>query len=516
MKLRGAEKTDLEKSIARAFPGYSFDANAPQGQNCFSVNYILSDSNNKCLLKILLKKKIKGNVNQSQSAAEVSACQSVNSPYVISLLETKHDNNYIFLKFPYLAGSDLKAYKNGKILGEEEITNMGINILRGVSDLWRKKIVHQDIKPENIFVLDNGEVKILDFGSARFRVSPFRGMARTNFAYSSPEQILASRPGNIQANRITIDDRADVFAVGLIMYYLIESRHPFEDEEFPADAIYSGKIIPAFSRGDISEGLKRIVTQMLDINQLNRPHAQDAISHLESGNIVMPKLQNGGFYYCVINGINRFLTIKSEFPDLFDGVVVEASQVPNKLEEKNQIRNNVKTVLIDPQTYLFQAPKHQSKKFGKLPYFKHGVLFNDMPSLLNKITSNGAEIRCFVSDVINYQLEIGVSAVVPPFLYIKEFNDESWGIDQELTDLIVNDIIDGSFTKPIVKGVAISQEILTSDQTRRRLLEYLTSFSDKFEGYLVLLDSAHNEVVWEEPWLKGARDLFIKLLSTNM
>lgn len=516
MKLKGAEKVKLEKSIIHNFPDHLCNSDAPQGNNSFSVNYLLSDSSDsKYLLKVLLKKKIKSNINKEQAVSEVLISQSINSPYLISLLETKSDADYIFLKFPFLSGSDIRNYKKNKLLTSDEITNIGINILRGIADLWRKKIVHQDIKPENIFVLNDGSIKILDFGSARFRMSPFKGTARVNFAYSSPEQILASRPGNIQTNRITIDDRADVYAVGLIMYYLIEGRHPFEDDDFPAEAIFSGKIIPPFSREDVSDGLKRIVGQMLDINQVNRPHARDVISFLESGDIVINRLQNGGFYYCVINGVNRFLTIKNKLPDLFDGVVIDASQVPSNAEDKIKIRNNVKTVLVDPQTYLFQKPKHQSKKFKKLPYFKHESLFFDMAKFLSDVTSNNQNVKNFISDVINYQLEAGATAVIPPFLYVKEFNDESWEIDQELTNLVVDNIINGSFIKPVVKGIAISKEILTSHQSRMRLLEYLTSFSDKFEGYLILLDSAHNEVISDEPWLKGARDLFIKLLSTG-
>jgi len=516
MKIKGKEKTDLEASILSTFPGSACDANAPQGQNCFSTNYILSDANsNKYLLKILLKKKIKTNINQSQATTEVSACQSINSPYVLSLVETKQNNNYIFLKFPFLNGHNLKDYANGKVFNKDEIVSIGISLLRGIADLWRKRIVHQDIKPENIFILSDGSLKILDFGSARFQVSPFSGNARTNFAYSSPEQILASRPSNIQANRITLDDRADVYAAGLILYYLIENKHPFEGESFPAESIFAGKAIPDFTRSDISKGLKRIVLQMLDINQLGRPNAQTAISYLEAGDITVPQLQNGGFYYCVINGVNRFIKMKEEMPNLFDGVVVDASQVPTKSEERNQLRNNIKTILVDPQTYLFQAPKHRSEKFKKLPFFKHERMFSDMPKLLTDVNSASQDVIDLVTDVIDYQLQVGVTAVIPPFLYIKEFNDESWSIDQEITNLSLNGILKNITVKPIVKGIAITQEILTSDQSRKRILEYLTSLSDKVEGYLVLLDSAHNEVIWDEPWLKGAQDFFIKLLSTG-
>ena len=515
MKLRGIKKTKLESAIKKHFTGYDFDNKAPQGQNSFSCNYLLKRNDKLFLLKVLVREKIKGQVDKEQALSEASVYKTVKSHYVLPLLEIKEDNDYIFLLFPFLEGKNLGEYLEGRIFNEDEIVEIGISILRGIADLWRKKIVHQDLKPENIFIETNGSIKILDFGSARFQISPFRGAARRNFAYSSPEQILASRPSNVERLHITIDDRIDIYVVGLIFYRLIEGKHPFGDFDPPAEAILDGKTIPPFTRTDISDGLKKVVMRMLDTSQLNRPNIQAAINYLETGNVIATELQNSGFYYCAIHDTNRFLKIKEGLPGLFDGVVVEASQVPTDKIKRIEIRKDIKTVLIDPQFYLFQCPKHRSSKFKKLAYFKYEYLFQDIPDLLEKVKNEDAAIVSLIGDIIEYQLDAGATALIPPFLYIDEFNSDIWSIDQEITHLSLENLKRYKSVKPFVKGVAIAQGILTSDRSRSRILEYLTSLSDRVEGYMVLLDSSHSEVVVDEPWLRGAQDLFTKLLSTG-
>jgi len=515
MKIRGLEKTNLESSIRSNFIDYKIESNAPQGQNVFSCNYILEKNSQKYLLKVLLKGKIKGQINRDQALSEVMVYKTVNSHYILPISETKQNNDYIFLLLPFLEGQNMAEYVKDRVLSEDEIVEIGISILRGISDLWRKKIVHQDLKPENIFIEKTGAVKILDFGSARFGVSPFRGSARTNFAYSSPEQILASRPGNAERLRITLDDRIDVYAVGLILYLLIEGHHPFSGFTPPAEAIFSGETIPPIVRTDISIDLKRVVMRMLDTNQLNRPNSQVAINFIETKKIVAPELPNGGFYYCAINGLNRFLSIKASTPDLFDGVIIEASQVPKEEGDRIQIRKNIKTVLIDPQSYLFQCPKHQLSKFKKLPYFKYNTIFNDYSEMLEKIKNKDSEIVSFINDTIEYQSKSGATALIPPFLYINEINNDTWSIDQEISMLSLELLNKYKLIKPFVKGVVIAQGILTSKHSRNRLLEYLTSLSDQIEGYMVLLETSHSDNISDESWLEGAQDLFIKLLSTG-
>jgi serine/threonine-protein kinase len=516
MALKGQEKQNLELAISREFPGHSINSNAPCGQNSFSINYLLTDSNGSIsLLKILLKNKIKATINQEQALAEIDIYKSVSSPYVLKPISCKQTQEYIFLQLPFLSGANLKEYRANNTPSEADIINIAISLLRGISDLSRKNIVHQDIKPENIFIESNGDVKILDFGSARFNKSPFRGATRHNFCYASPEQIICSRPNNIESLRLTIDDRSDVYAAGLVLYYLIEGHHPYSDITMPADAIFAGNKIPEITRTDIPLWLKNVVLRMLEHNQLNRPNSQSAVNFLEQKEVTLPKLSNGGFYYCAINGVSRFIKIKNAAPDLFDGLVIDASQVPIKNEERAQLLKGVKTILIDPQFYLFQSPDHCSKKFKKLPYYRQKNLFDDLSVFLTKTKQADQSIIDLINEAVDYQINFGSTAVIPPFFYIKEFNDDSWSVDQEVTHLSLGILEKYKDIKPTVKGVAIAQEILTSRTSRKRLLEYLTSLNDKVEGYMILLDSMHTEVINEEAWLKGAQDLFIKLLSTG-
>lgn len=515
-KMNSQEKQRLEQAISQRFPGYTVNSNAPQGQNGFSANYLLTDkSGTVSLLKVLLRKKIKNTIDQTQALTEINIYKTINSPYVLELIDSKEDSDYIFLQLPYLSGFNLKEYRAQNVPTETEIIDIGIDLLKGISDLHKGKITHQDIKPENIFIEDNGKIKILDFGSARFNLSPFSGTARKNFKYCSPEQIQASWTGSIELLRITIDDRVDVFAAGLILYFLIENKHPFEDFSMPSEAIVEGRKIPDITRNDISPWFKNAILRMLDSNLLNRPDSQTAISFLQQKNVLPPKLNNSGFYYCITSGSNRFIEIKKKDPNLFDGLVIEASQIPKNIKDKAALREGVKTILVDPQFYLFQNLNHCSERFKKLPYYQYETSFNDRQVFLDKIKKSDQEILNIIDEIAEYEINAGCTAIVPPFLYIKEFNDHSWDIDRELSFLSQKVLEKYKYTKPIVKGIAINQQILTTTLSRNRILEYLTSLKYNVEGYMVLLESPHTNIISNEDWLKSAKELFDNLLSTG-
>src|SRR5262249_1877595 len=85
-------------------------------------------------------------------------------------------------------------------------------------------VVHRDVKPANVYLLNDGTVKLLDFGIAKMTTSTLtrQGDVLGSASYMSPEQVRGSD---------TVDGRADIFSVGVVLYELLTGKKPFEAEQ---------------------------------------------------------------------------------------------------------------------------------------------------------------------------------------------------------------------------------------------------------------------------------------------
>src|SRR5260370_9026268 len=121
----------------------------------------------------------------------------------------------------FLDGDELRHFiSSRKMLPLEDKLSVMLQVCDGLHYAHQNGIVHRDIKPGNIFLLRNGQVKILDFGIAQLANSE-RGLTRTGLImgtlrYISPEQV-----------RGRADYRSDIYSVGAVFYDLLSLRPPF-------------------------------------------------------------------------------------------------------------------------------------------------------------------------------------------------------------------------------------------------------------------------------------------------
>lgn len=499
---------ELKGIIARIFPNLTVsNTEAPQGQNSFSFNFLLEDTEGRSLLLKAIRLGSTDLEHPEEAIDEVKASSVVRSQYFIPLLDTQTSDGYAFLLFPFLRGENLADYlaHKGGTLSEEEIREIGISLLRGIADLSRHDIRHQDIKPANIFITDDGALKILDFGSARFKKESFRGSTRTNRSHSSPEQILATRPGNLESLRLTCDERSDVYAAGSILYELATGSPPFETNEEKL----KGLPPPPIEREDISDGTKRIINRLLSFHPRFRPQATAAESFLAKGDVQAITVARGGFYYSASNSLKRLQEAHHDDQTLFDGLVIEASKIP--ASDQEYLRSGPLTSVIDPQTYLFQAPKLMNKKFKELPYYEYGVSGDEVG--LEHITDDEGLINA----TLDFEISSGADMLVPPFLLVKEFNDLSWTRNAEMMARSVSIYRERKLQVPLLRGIAVAENILLSDTTRGRMIDHLTTTDGLSEaaGYYILLESTQRDGLPNEAWLKAAKELMVGLLSTG-
>ena len=133
------------------------------------------------------------------------------------------------------------------------------------------RVVHRDVSPQNVVLQWDGQIKLLDFGVARSAVQAEHseaGVIKGKFAYMAPEQSLG----------MPIDDRADVFCVGICLYEALSGKRLFDsDERLAAVRALSEGPIPDVRRHrpEVSETLARLVGRCLASDPENRPHMSE-------------------------------------------------------------------------------------------------------------------------------------------------------------------------------------------------------------------------------------------------
>ncbi|MCG8466591.1 MAG: protein kinase, partial [Gemmatimonadetes bacterium] len=142
-------------------------------------------------------------------------------PNICTIYEvTTLDDGRSFIAMPLYEGKTLsKLMATDARLPAEEAAAIGAQVARGLAAAHAAGIVHRDIKPANLFVTDDGTVKILDFGIAKMTGVDLtgEGAALGTVAYMSPEQV----------RRREADGRADVWALGVVLYELTSGERPF-------------------------------------------------------------------------------------------------------------------------------------------------------------------------------------------------------------------------------------------------------------------------------------------------
>ncbi len=151
---------------------------------------------------------------------EAQTIANLNHDNIVKVFDIEERFRTIFIIMERLEGKTLRELIDDVgWLPVPEALNVLLQVCRGIQYAHEKAIVHQDIKPGNIFILPDGKVKILDFGLA-CPCGSENPLAGTPF-YMSPEQVEC----------LPVDERADIFALGLTAFEMVSGRRPFDETD---------------------------------------------------------------------------------------------------------------------------------------------------------------------------------------------------------------------------------------------------------------------------------------------
>ncbi len=159
---------------------------------------------------------------QQRFLAEARAASTIGHPAIVAVTDASRlPDGQLYLVMELLAGKALRNVMQGGLPGDQ-IRRIGLELLDALGAAHQRGIVHRDLKPENIFVLGGtGALKILDFGIAKVlgaTSATASGFVLGTIEYMAPEQLI---------DAASVDGRADLWAIGIILYELIAGVRPF-------------------------------------------------------------------------------------------------------------------------------------------------------------------------------------------------------------------------------------------------------------------------------------------------
>lgn len=296
------------------------------GKGCFGEVYLAEQILTGCDVALKLVSKHGSNSQESKARIdkEVTYLRRIGSAdNVIRLLEAFEDPNYVYLVFEYAPNGDLVRYfQRNPLLSETQLRPFFAKILRGVESLHAAKIIHRDIKLDNILLDRNLDPKICDLGistaiEADKKIYDTGGTP----AYLAPEVIQ---------NQGDISEKSDVWSLGILLYLLTFGFVPFREGD--VDQLFRKILVGKYSIpkcNNASAELLDLISRMLTVNPTERIGVRDIFGHpwLAGVRPLHPsKPVTTGAHLDTLTFVFTFFLIEAGFPESYVTRCIENRQ----------------------------------------------------------------------------------------------------------------------------------------------------------------------------------------------
>lgn len=238
----------------------------------YSLLYVLGEGAHAmvwCALHETTKKKVAIKIKEKMKndQNEIEILRSMDFKYIIEVFEWFEDEMFKFIVMEYLPNGSLQnLIRNTGGISECLAKKYIYQILLTIDYLHQRKIMHRDIKAENILLDATNDIRLIDFGMSE-NFSNLNNICGSP-AYMAPEMICGNN----------YDERADLWSIGILIFYLLIGRFPFQDETYQKlfhKTIYAELICPE----TISLEAKDMLSKLLEKKPDNRITLHGALSH---------------------------------------------------------------------------------------------------------------------------------------------------------------------------------------------------------------------------------------------
>lgn len=197
---------------------------------------------------------------------EAASAAKLQSPYIVSIYDWGQDDETYYIVMEYLRGTDLKtAILERGCINQRKAAEIGSQVAQALSVAHASDIIHRDIKPQNIMIQPDGNIKVMDFGIAR---AGDAGLSQTATVlgtahYVSPEQ----------AQGKDLTPASDIYSLGVVLYEATTGRLPFDGTDAVSVAVKQVNEIPAAPHTinpDIDPTLEAIIMKALEKDPTKR------------------------------------------------------------------------------------------------------------------------------------------------------------------------------------------------------------------------------------------------------
>ena len=204
---------------------------------------------------------------------EAQAAAALQSPYIVGVYDWGKDGDTYYIVMELLHGTDLKSgVRSHGALDPKKVAQIGSQICGALSIAHKHEIIHRDIKPQNIMVQPDGNIKVMDFGIARAKNSHLTqdnnvlGTAH----YVSPEQTRGQELG----------PTSDIYSLGVVMYECATGRVPFDGDDAISVALKQVNelpVPPSQINANVDGDLERIILKCMEKDPANRFQTADEL-----------------------------------------------------------------------------------------------------------------------------------------------------------------------------------------------------------------------------------------------
>ena len=225
-------------------------------------------------VKIMRPELAKNEKFRRRFQTESQAIAKLSHPNIVGVYDVSRTDHVEYIVMELVDGITLKQYlQDHGPLDAVQAVDFSLQIARALAHAHGKGIVHRDIKPQNILVVNDGVIKVADFGIANLQseVPDVENEAIGSVHYISPEQ----------ARGLPVDGRSDIYSLGIVMYEMLSGKLPFDGDEDRTVALKHLSAVPTPLREiapSVPEALEKIVMKAMEASLDNRYQTADALA----------------------------------------------------------------------------------------------------------------------------------------------------------------------------------------------------------------------------------------------